>query len=103
VIFLTDVTGLHSDLDDESTLISECTATEIVELMDGGKVSKGMIPKLEAVLVSLHGGAKAAHIIDGRIAHSVLLEILTDDAGLGTKVVAGGDAKWTKDQGSARA
>jgi acetylglutamate kinase len=89
VIFLTDVSGLHSDLDDDSTLISECTASDIVELMDRGKASKGMIPKLEAVLMSLRGGVRAAHIIDGRIAHSVLLEVMTDDAGLGTKIVPG--------------
>ena len=62
--------------------------------MDSGKVSKGMIPKLEAVLTSLRGGVGAAHIIDGRIAHSVLLEIMTDDAGLGTKIVSGGDLSW---------
>ena len=52
-----------------------------------------MIPKLEAVLMSLRGGVRAAHIIDGRIAHSVLLEVMTDDAGLGTKIVPGTDAK----------
>ena len=53
-----------------------------------------MIPKLEAVLASLRAGVGAAHIIDGRIAHSVLLEIMTDDAGLGTKVVSGADPSW---------
>jgi acetylglutamate kinase len=94
VIFLTDVSGLHSDLADDSSLVSECTARDIVDLMDGGKVSKGMIPKLEAVLASLRAGVGAAHIIDGRIAHSVLLEIMTDDAGLGTKIVAGNDLSW---------
>jgi len=87
VIFLTDVIGLLTDLEDDSSLISECTGDEVKRLMDAGKVSKGMIPKLEAVLMSLKGGVRAAHIIDGRIAHSVLLEILTDDAGLGTKIV----------------
>ena len=94
VIFLTDVSGLHSDLDDDSTLISQCTARDLVDLMDSGKVSKGMIPKLEAVLTSLRAGVAAAHIIDGRIAHSVLLEVMTDDAGLGTKIVCGGDLSW---------
>jgi acetylglutamate kinase len=89
VIFLTDVSGLHSDLEDESSLLSECTAGDVRELLESGKVSKGMIPKLEAVLTSLEGGVGAAHIIDGRIAHSVLLEIMTDDAGLGTKIVSG--------------
>lgn len=91
VIFLTDVAGLHADLEDEASLISQCTAADVIELMDGGKVSKGMIPKLEAVLTSLRGGVGAAHIIDGRIAHSVLLEIMTDDAGLGTKIVSGSE------------
>lgn len=91
VIFLTDVIGLLGDLGDDSSLISECTADEVVRLMETGKVSKGMIPKLEAVLTSLEAGVRAAHVIDGRIAHSVLLEILTDDAGLGTKIVPGPD------------
>jgi acetylglutamate kinase len=94
VIFLTDVKGLLADVDDDSTLISECSARDVIDLIDSGKVSKGMIPKLDAVLVSLRGGVAAAHIIDGRIAHSVLLEILTDDAGLGTKIVPGSDTSW---------
>jgi acetylglutamate kinase len=90
VIFLTDVSGLLADPEDEESVISECTAQEVEELVSSDKVSKGMIPKLEAVLMSLEGGVSAAHIIDGRIAHSVLLEILTDDAGLGTKIVPAG-------------
>ena len=55
VIFLTDVSGLLADLEDDVQLISECTAAEVVDLMESGKVSKGMIPKLEAVLTSLRG------------------------------------------------
>ena len=89
IMFLTDVRGLMAELSDESSVISECTTDDIVELMENGKISKGMIPKLQAVLASLKAGVGAAHIIDGRIAHSVLLEILTDDAGLGTKIVPG--------------
>jgi len=89
IIFLTDVGGLMTDLDDESSVVSQCTSDDVVELAESGKVSKGMIPKLEAVVASLRAGVRAAHIIDGRIAHSVLLEILTDDAGLGTKIVLG--------------
>lgn len=92
VIFLTDVSGLLADIDDENSLISECTVAEVQELVESGKISKGMIPKLEAVLTSLQGGAAAAHIIDGRVAHSVLLEIMTDDAGVGTKIVSGSAA-----------
>jgi len=89
IIFLTDVCGLLDDLNDDSSTISQCTSDDVLEMMQSGKVSKGMIPKLEAVLTSLQAGVSAAHIIDGRVAHSVLLEILTDDAGLGTKVVPG--------------
>lgn len=90
VIFLTDVGGLLADVEDEGSVISECTAAEVEDMIDSGAVSKGMIPKLEAVLESVRGGVTAAHIIDGRIAHSVLLEIMTDDAGLGTKIVPNG-------------
>ena len=92
VIFLTDVSGLRADLDDESSLISACTSADVTELVEAGKVSKGMIPKVEAVLAALEAGVAAAHIIDGRIAHSILLEILTDDSGLGTKIVSGSKA-----------
>jgi acetylglutamate kinase len=61
--------------------------------VDAGKISKGMIPKVEAVLTALEAGVSAAHIIDGRIAHSILLEIFTDDPGLGTKIVANSMAR----------
>lgn len=88
VIFLTDVGGVLRDVSDESSVVSECTVGEIEEMIDSAEVSEGMIPKLEAVLAALRGGVHAAHIIDGRVPHSVLLEILTDDAGLGTKVVS---------------
>lgn len=87
VIFLTDVIGLMWDTADESSLVSECTVSEIEEMIAAGKISEGMIPKLEAVVASLKAGSKAAHIIDGRVPHSVLLEIMTYDAGVGTKVV----------------
>jgi acetylglutamate kinase len=88
LIFLTDVPGLYADFDDESSLISDCGPERIRELVDSGQVSRGMIPKLEAVLAALDAGVGAAHIIDGRIAHSVLLEILTDDSGVGTRIMS---------------
>ena len=90
VIFLTDVSGLLREADDESSRVSECTVADIEGMIESGRVSEGMIPKLEAVLASLRAGARAAHIIDGRIPHSVLLEIMTDDAGVGTKIVLTG-------------
>jgi acetylglutamate kinase len=89
IIFLTDVGGLLADVDDQGSTVSECTVAEIAAMIERGSVSEGMIPKLEAVLSSLAAGVRAAHVIDGRIAHSVLLEIMTDDAGLGTKVIPG--------------
>jgi acetylglutamate kinase len=92
LIFLTDVRGLLRDVDDEASLVSECTLGEIEAMVDGQEVSEGMIPKLEAVMASMRAGVRAAHIIDGRVPHSVLLEIMTDDAGVGTKIVPGGTA-----------
>ncbi|MCX8033452.1 MAG: acetylglutamate kinase [Thermoleophilia bacterium] len=90
VIFLTDVAGILADPADESSVISECTASRIQQLVTQGKISKGMLPKVEAVLSCLEAGVRSAHIIDGRIPHSVLLEILTDDAGVGTKITPDG-------------
>jgi acetylglutamate kinase len=87
VIFLTDVPGLLADVEDPSSLISECTAGRLQKLIAEGRVSRGMIPKLEAVLEALAAGVAAAHILDGRIPHSVLLEIMTDDSGVGTKIL----------------
>jgi acetylglutamate kinase len=92
IIFLTDVSGLLRDVDDEASRVSECTLGEIEAMVDGREVSEGMIPKLEAVMAGLRAGVRAAHIIDGRVPHSVLLEIMTDDAGVGTKIVPGGTA-----------
>ena len=93
VIFLTDVGGLMRDVADESSVVSECSARQIETMIESGEISEGMIPKLEAVLAALRGGVHAAHIIDGRVPHSVLLEVLTDDAGLGTKVVASAESQ----------
>ncbi len=92
VIFLTDVSGLLRDVDDERSRVSECTLGEIEMMVERREVSEGMIPKLEAVMASLRAGVRAAHIIDGRVPHSVLLEIMTDDAGVGTKIAPEGTA-----------
>lgn len=86
IIFLTDVAGLYSDFEDDKSLISECTAVDVRGLMESGRISRGMIPKLEAVLAALDAGVRSAHIIDGRVAHSILLEILTEDSGVGTMI-----------------
>lgn len=87
VIFLTDVEGLRRDVSDPASLVSECDLAELDRMVADGLVGSGMIPKLGAVRAALTGGVEAAHIIDGRVPHAVLMEILTA-AGIGTKVSA---------------
>ncbi len=83
-IFLTDVEGWLADADDESSLISRARVEEVEAALPG--LSGGMRPKLQACVDAVNGGAQSAHIIDGRIPHSLLLELFTD-AGIGTMVV----------------
>jgi len=83
VIFLTDVAGWLRDPADPDSVISETTADEVEEAMP--TVAGGMRPKLGACLDAIHGGVTFAHIVDGRVPHSLLLELFTD-AGIGTKV-----------------
>jgi acetylglutamate kinase len=83
VIFLTDVEGWRADPDDPDSRISEATAEEVRGRLP--TVSGGMRPKLEASLHALESGVGNAHIIDGRLPHSLLLELFTDE-GIGTKL-----------------
>ena len=83
-IFLTDVEGWLADADDESSLISRAAVGEVEAALPG--LAGGMRPKLQACVDAVNGGAQSAHIIDGRVAHSLLLELFTD-AGIGTMVV----------------
>ena len=85
VLFLTDIEGLRADVDDPDSLISECDQATVEGMLSRGAVSAGMIPKLSAVREALLGGVEAAHIVDGRVPHAVLIEVLTE-AGVGTKV-----------------
>ena len=85
VIFLTDVEGLRADPKDEGSLIGQCDLAEVERLIGAGSVGSGMIPKLRAVQSALAAGVEAAHIIDGRVPHSVLMELFTE-AGIGTKI-----------------
>jgi len=82
-IFLTDVEGWLADAEDAGSLISRATVGEVEERLDG--VAGGMRPKLQACVDAIRGGAQSAHIIDGRVPHSLLLELFTD-AGIGTMV-----------------
>ena len=84
-IFLTDVDGWLSDPDDSGSRISTATADEVRAALDG--VQGGMRPKLAACVDAIDGGVEAAHIVDGRVPHSLLLELFTD-AGIGTKITA---------------
>jgi acetylglutamate kinase len=83
VVFLTDVEGWLADPEDPGSLISEATAAQARARLDG--VTGGMRPKIEACLHAVGGGVGAAHIIDGRKPHSLLLELFTDQ-GIGTKI-----------------
>ncbi len=84
-IFLTDVEGWLGDPDDPTSLISEASLGQVLNAIADGAVSGGMVPKLKACAAAVEGGVDHAHIVDGRVPHSVLLELFTD-AGVGTKV-----------------
>jgi acetylglutamate kinase len=83
VIFLTDVDGWLRDPADPGSVISEAGADEVEDVLDD--IAGGMRPKLKACLDAIHGGVTFAHIVDGRVPHSLLLELFTD-AGIGTKI-----------------
>jgi acetylglutamate kinase len=83
LMFLTDVPGWLSDPGDPTSVVSETGADEVEIAL--GSVGGGMRPKLQACLDAIHGGVSHAHIVDGRVPHSVLLELFTD-AGQGTKI-----------------
>jgi acetylglutamate kinase len=85
IMFLTDIAGWMRDPADPTTLVSESTAAEVREALPG--VLGGMRPKLAACLHAIEGGVSSAHIVDGRVPHSLLLELFTD-AGQGTKIGA---------------
>ncbi|WP_211879008.1 acetylglutamate kinase [Pseudarthrobacter albicanus] len=84
LVILTDVEGLYANWPDRSSLISSLTASELRGLLPG--LESGMIPKMEACLKAVEGGVERAHIVDGRLPHSMLLETFTT-AGIGTQVV----------------
>ena len=85
LILLTDIRGLLRDKNDEDTLISQVRLAEVPELVDQGIISGGMIPKVDCCVDAVEHGVKRTHILDGRIPHSILIEVLSH-AGIGTMV-----------------
>jgi acetylglutamate kinase len=88
LVYLTDIEGLRRDVDDPASLIRQATADEIDDLIADGTIAGGMIPKIESCTHAVRHGVRNAHILDGRIAHVLLLEIFTDQ-GIGTMLSRG--------------
>jgi len=88
LVFLSDVNGVRRDKDDPDSLIHSLNAEKARRLVADGAIEAGMIPKVEACLETLEKGVRKIHIIDGRIRHSLMLEIYTNE-GIGTEIVAG--------------
>jgi acetylglutamate kinase len=86
LIYLTDIEGLRTDVDDPGTLIRQTGADHLDELIADGIIAGGMIPKVASCQQAVRNGVRRAHILDGRIAHVLLLELFTDD-GIGTMVM----------------
>ena len=85
LVYLTDIEGLRRVIDDPASLIRQTTPDELDALMADGTIAGGMIPKVESCTQAVRRGVRRAHILDGRIAHVLLLEIFTDE-GIGTMV-----------------
>jgi acetylglutamate kinase len=85
LVFLSDVNGVRRDKDDPSTIIHSLTADDAKRLIEDGVIDSGMIPKVEACLETLSRGVRKVHIVDGRLRHSLLLEIFTT-SGVGTEI-----------------
>ncbi|NSW58159.1 MAG: acetylglutamate kinase [Armatimonadetes bacterium] len=95
LITLSDVKGILRDVNDESSLISRLELDEARDLMKSDIISKGMIPKVESCILALERGVKRAHMIDGRIPHSILMELFTDQ-GIGT-MIEGDPSLWCRE------
>ncbi len=91
--FLTDIEGVYTDPDDKSTLISELTVSEARDLISEGFIGGGMLPKLNNCIDAIEEGVSRVHILDGRIAHCLLLEIFTNK-GIGTAIIGDEDTRY---------
>lgn len=91
--FLTDIEGVYKDPEDKSTLISELTVQEAHKLIEDGYIGGGMLPKLNNCIDAIDNGVSRVHILDGRIAHCLLLEIFTNK-GIGTAILGNEEPKF---------
>ncbi len=86
LVFLSDVPGLLRDPSKPDTLISSLHVSEALELKRQGIIDQGMIPKVDSAVEAVHAGVRRVHFVDGRVPHSILLEVFTDK-GIGTEIV----------------
>lgn len=91
--FLTDIEGVYRDFGDKDSLISEISASEARELISGGTIGGGMLPKLANCIDAIEAGVSRVHIIDGRIPHSVLMEVFSN-RGVGTAILGDGEERF---------
>lgn len=91
--FLTDIEGVYRDPSDRNTLISELTVSNAKELIENGNIGGGMLPKLNNCIDAIDNGVSRVHILDGRIAHCLLLEIFTNK-GIGTAILGDKEMKF---------
>ncbi len=85
LVYLTDIEGLRRQVDDPTSLIRQVTADDLDALVADGTIAGGMIPKVASCVHAVRNGVGRAHILDGRIAHVLLLEVFTDE-GIGTMI-----------------
>ena len=95
--FLTDIEGVYRDPEDTSSLISELFVNEAKALIENGNVGGGMIPKLQNCIDAIESGVNRVHILDGRIQHCLLLEIVTNK-GIGTAILREGEGKYYNEE-----
>ena len=95
--FLTDIEGVYKDPSDKNTLISELTVSDAKKLIGDGFIGGGMLPKLNNCIDAIDNGVSRVHILDGRIAHCLLLEIFTN-RGIGTAILGDSEEKFNNEQ-----
>ncbi len=96
LVFLTDVEGLYRDINDKTSFIGRLSVSEADAMIDSGMIGGGMLPKLGNCTSAIKNGVNRVHILDGRVPHSMLLEIFTKN-GFGTAIVADDDAIMNED------